>query len=1076
MLEFLCGAAGSGKTEEIYRRAQADAAMGKTVFILVPDQYSMFAEQELISKLGLSAQNKIQIITFSRLSNMIFSKLGPLRTKYIDKAGKYLMACRAMQLSEKKLKFFVRNINQAGFVNLIVSAISEFKRYGVTPDGLLTASKNTDDAVLQMKLEDFAVIFEKFDELVCENHSNSEDSLALSVTKIPECDFIHGSVYVNFFRSFTPTEYHALTEIMKKADLCIALCCDTLSEKSVLFSSQFYVYSKLKQIGEELGTEVKKPVFLFEENRFKANAELRHIRDNFFSYKTPVINGNPKSVHILTPDNRYGEVLECARLIRRLCRTRGYSLNDILILTGSLEEYELIIPSIFEEFDINYFLDQKITLTESPLMRMIIAALEILAYGFSYERIMTIIRSGFWNISREDADIFENYLLAADITHKQWNSPEPWVYNPRPSAFNMETVNAAKEAVVSPILNLIKMFRGKKTVGEICKNLCASLNTMGLHEAVSVKIDEYINTGRLELAEQLHRVWNSFVSLVNQISDCMSDTYATFTDFYELFTAACGELSVGIVPPTQDKVLISEASRFRSTGTKVVIVLGVSDSAFPKSHNAEGLISDAERHALFDIGLTLAPDAYNRQKEEQFLVYSALTTACEQLYLFSPLSDRDGKSLGTSEVIKRIKELFPDIQSQGNSSDFDSVEGKENTFSELSARLFESGWNVDSLKPLWRQIYHIFEKDTKYCERLEHFNEMYSRKGEAQSISKKTAERLYGKPLILSVSKLEKYNSCAFSFFMKYGLYAEERLLGGLKATDTGSILHSVLCDYFKEKTNADYSKINRSDCFSEIAALVDKVASSQENSLFATSNYYNYMMLRLKNIATSTAWKMIKFYEQSKFRPTDFEISFGRRGKLPAYTIPTKHGEAYLEGFIDRVDSADIDGKTYISITDYKSSEKSIDPIEIDAGITIQPLIYANAVTNQNKSAEAAAMMYLQMNDPILKCDSPPTEYEWEAGMNDGIKIHGLFLDEPQVLQAIDKDPDSKNSIHYVNCDKKSRLPRESMNARLKGAESCAAQTADNILDGHIDAQPPRLPGFDPCAYCPYSSVCTEE
>lgn len=1076
MLEFLCGAAGSGKTEEIYKRAQADSAAGKTVFILVPDQYSMFAERELISRLGLSSQNKIQILTFSRLSNMIFSKFGPLRTGYIDKAGKYLMACRAIQLTAAELKFFVRNVNQPGFSGLIVSVISEFKRYGATPDSLLAAAEKTNDAVLAMKLWDFATIYRKFDELVTAEYSNAEDSLAIAAPKISECDFISGSVYVNFFKSFTPTEYYALTEIMKKADLCIALCCDTLSESSALFSAQAHTYSSLMQIAEALGINAKKPIFLTEEKRFLNNAELRHIKDNFFSHKTLPFKGKPASVHIYNPDNRYAEVTECARLVRRLCRTGGYSFNDILILTGSMADYELLIPSVFDEFDINCFLDRKIKLTESPLMRMIIAVFEILAYGFSYERVMTIIRSGFWNISRDEADILENYILAADISHKQWNSTKPWTYNPHPSAFDMEFINAAKEKVIAPVLELKEMFCGRKTVGEICKNLCIWFNSMALHETVSARIDEYINTDRAELANQLHRMWNSFVSVINQLSSCMYDTPASFTQFYELFTAACSELTVGIIPPTLDKVMISEASRFRSTGEKIVIVLGVCDSAFPKSYMAEGLITDEERLSLAEAGFTLAPDAYNRQKEEQFLIYSVLTTANEQLYLFSPANDRDGKALGSSSVIKRIKALFPEIEVNKGSSEFDSIEGRENTFFELCARLFEVGFEPAALKPLWQKAYGFFKENAKYAARLEQFEKMHARKGIPPKISKKTAQLLYGSPLTLSVSKLEKYNSCAFSFFMRYGLFAEERLLGGLKATDTGTILHSVLCDYFKANKDADFGKITRNECFDDIAALIDTAAENSKSSPFAASNFYNYMMLRLKSIASSTAWKLVKFYEQSDFRPVGFEISFGKHGSLPAYEISAQHGSVYLEGFIDRIDSASLNGRTYINITDYKSSEKRIDPAMVDAGITIQPLIYANAATRQTENAQPAAMMYMQMNDPILKCDQPPSEHEWEAGMNNKIKIHGIFLDEPEVILAIDKNPDDKNSIHYINCDKKSRLTQSSMVLKLRGAEECAAKTADSILDGKIDAAPPLLPGFDPCAYCPYSSVCREE
>lgn len=1076
MLDFLLGLGETEKIAEIYRRAAADAKNGKSVFILVPEQYSLYAEQELLEVLGLSAQNRIQILTFSRLSNMIFSKLGPLRTKYIDKAGKYLMACRAMQSCLNDLGFFGRNIYQPGFASLLCSTISEFKRYGVTPEHLSETAEKTENVILAQKLRDFSVICHEFDRLIDEAFVNAEDNLALALLKIPQADFISGSVYISFFKSFTPVEYEVLKCLMQKCDVCVSLCLDNDKNPSPVFSVQAHTLSKLYQTASDAGVSVQKPVFMTAGDADIPH-ELKHLKDNYFAARPASFKGKPSCIHLIRPQNYFAEVQQAARLIKRLCRTKGYSLNDFLILTGSLEAYELILPSIFEEYNINLFLDQKIKLAESPLMRMITAVLEILAYGFSYERIMHILRSGFWNITKAEADIFENYILAADLAHKQWNSRTDWIYNPSPKIFDMERINEIRRKTVEPILDLMGLFHGRKTITTICDTLCQWFNSISLCDTVSLKLDEASvkNTD----TEGLRQVWNSFVSVINQMSDCLGSSFATFTEFYELFTSCLGELSAGITPQAQDKVIVSEIDRFRSVGAKVVIVLGVLDKVFPKSHNSEGLLSDSERLALSDAGLVLAPDCISRQKEEQFLVYSVLTTARCELYLFSPISDRDGKALGGSEIFKRIRgSLFPDIAIEAEGSSLDSIEGKEHTFYELCANLFECEWKISRLSPLWKAVFDCFENDDAYTARLDAFKNMYNQNREPVRLSREMAKKLYGDPLYLSVSRLEKYNSCAFSFFMQYGLLAEERLLRGLKPNDTGTILHDVLCRYFKEKTeaNADYSEISREECFSDISGMVNEFAHSSDNAMFTSSNFYGYMLMRIKNIASATAYKLVKFYSQSEFRPSMFEVGFGSGKELPPYKIQTKDGELTLSGFIDRVDSAVINNQEYITVTDYKSSEKRIDAARIDAGITIQPLIYANAVAKATNNAKPAAMIYLQMNDPLSKFDRCPTPEEWEISINNEIKAHGLFLDEADVISAFDKNPDDKKAVHYVNCDKKSRLVKELFEKKLADAESCAAQTAEKISDGEIDAAPPKIPGFDPCSYCPYESICNDE
>ena len=166
MLSFIYGTDESQRLDEIYRRAKEDAKDGKNVYILVPEQYSMSAEEELISALGFSAQSRIQILTFSRLASLIFSKMGPLRTNYMDKAGKLIMTKRTLSLCEKDLLLFGRNVNQKGFVKLIMTLISEFKRYGVTPADLLSAKEKTTDARLSMKLGDLSLIYKTLDGLI----------------------------------------------------------------------------------------------------------------------------------------------------------------------------------------------------------------------------------------------------------------------------------------------------------------------------------------------------------------------------------------------------------------------------------------------------------------------------------------------------------------------------------------------------------------------------------------------------------------------------------------------------------------------------------------------------------------------------------------------------------------------------------------------------------------------------------------------------------------------------------------------------------------------------------------------
>ncbi len=1079
MLSFICGTQESQKLSEIFTRAKADAHDGKSVFILVPEQYSMYAEQELLSALGISAQNKIQILTFSRLSNLVFSKMGPLRTKYLDKAGKFIMTRRALQIAEKDLLFFKRGINRHGFTGLIRNTISEFKRYGVSPSDLSRFSETCEDERLSRKLHDLSLIYENFNVLVENNHSNAEDNLSLIIPRLKDADFLTGTFYITFFKSFTPTEYSVIGEIMSKSDICVALTLDKIRDGSPVFSTQRNTHQKLCTLAEHWGTEVNAPLFLTSVTD-NIHPELLHLRNNFFSSSPEAYPEAPQHIHISVPENFHSEVTECARLIKKLIREKNYSLNDILILTGTMENYEFLIPRIFKEHGITYFLDQKQPITDSPFMRMITAVLEILAFGFSYDRIMLLARSGYFPVTLKEADIFENYILAADIPHGQWNSYEEWTYNPDRHKFDLNFINSVKSRLVHPVLDLHQMFSGRKTAKTIHSNLCQWLDKMSIPETVGKKIDRFKEVSDMESAEQLRLVWNSFVSVINQICDFLNQENSTFTEFYEIFTSACGELSVGMIPPTRDKVIISSVDLFRSTGTKAVIVLGALDGTFPRDYETEGLLSDAERIQMNEKGLTLAPDTFSLQQEEQFLIYSVLTTAKEDLYIFSPMGNRDGKSLKPSEIIRTLKkDLFPKLRIESNCADgIANAESRSSAFQNLSVKLFENGWELSALSPLWKTVFDCLENDTEFAPRLAQLQKMSCASSTDKPLSMAIAKKLYGNHPLFSVSKFEKYNSCAFSFFMRYGLYAEERKMGGLQTSDTGTILHSVLCDYFKDKSqkNTDYGSISRDQCFQEISELVNKAGESTNKNLYSSSHHYKYMMLRIKNIATSTAWKLIKFYARSDFRPTGFEISFGENRTYPPYSLSTNHGEVRLEGFIDKIDTAQINEKTHIIVSDYKSSERHLDMALAEAGVHFQPFVYANALTSHLTDAEIAGMFYLQMNDPIINCNVTPADQVLEKAVNEKITAHGKVVNDPEILRSIDHLYDDKKAIHYIKCDKATLMEREIFEKSLMNADKKAAETADNILDGKIDINPVSIKGFDPCQYCPYGTVCQKK
>lgn len=140
MLKTMYGTARADSVGHLFESVRANIKNGIKSYLLVPEQFSVFTERKVIETLGVRAQTLVEVLTFSRLSNLVLSSLGPLRLRYIDGAGREILAGRALQLIEGKLQYFKSNVHQRGFSSLMVGLVSEFKRYGLSSESLQNVS------------------------------------------------------------------------------------------------------------------------------------------------------------------------------------------------------------------------------------------------------------------------------------------------------------------------------------------------------------------------------------------------------------------------------------------------------------------------------------------------------------------------------------------------------------------------------------------------------------------------------------------------------------------------------------------------------------------------------------------------------------------------------------------------------------------------------------------------------------------------------------------------------------------------------------------------------------------------
>lgn len=1073
MLQLILGLNPDARDARLYQEIQERLEDNLPSWILVPEQFSLSMEKEILSRFGLSAQRQVRVLTFSRLCNLIFRRKGPLRMQYIDGAGKQILAARTLDLSDGKLIVFQRNLHQKGFAKILVGTFSECKRYGVSPQILRFVAEHTEDDALRQKLCDIAELYQTYDSLLTERHADAEDNLALICPRLQDCEFLNGNLYLMHFRSLTPVEYRALGELMHRMNLIAALDYTDAPQYAGLFSPVEHAIRQLRNLAAEAEVEEAEPIYL---PPMAEDTPLAYLQDRYFDPKAESLN-NTSGVMFHEATNIYRETEAAADWILKLCRTRNLRFSDFLILARDIEPYRKMMPAIFERRGVRVFLDTRRKISTHPLMRLTDAFLDILAYGYSYERIMTLARCDLFAISREDADELENYILATAPTPAMWHA-ETWEYTPGHSAFDLERINRTRDILTGGIRAVESAISGTKTGVEISAAILRWMKDSGLAEVVSRKADAARTANRAETADEYAQVWNTVIAVLNQIATLMADTKLTYRQFRELFASAVANIEIGMTPQTLDSVPFAQIDRFRNTNAKIVLVLGMNDGVFPQGYMTEGLLTDAERQTLQTLGIELAPGRQGKQKEEQLLIHAVLSAPQEELHFFRPVTDRDGKRLVPSGILKRVQELLGAVPTVTPHDEpyLHGVEGSSGAFDLLASALAEYGGNADALPQPLKELYHWFLHQPKYRTELQHLLDAMNAEP-PKMLSHEMVKALYGEPLALSASQLESYNGCAFRYFMTYGLLLRERELAGLEPKSKGSIQHGALYRYFTDLKNADadFSAIDKEECFRAVAEAVEQETKKNAELLYESSAYYQYIVMQMKGIAARTAWEVVKFYRSGQFRPYGLELTIGTHGDIPALSVKNSSGDevATIRGIIDRADTAAIGDKTAVSITDYKSSAKSLDIRLTEDGITLQPLLYAHALCSNMENAVPVGMMYLQMTDPIVTEDKAKSDPE--LAIHKEILPQGWLADDEAVLAAYGPAGD-RSTATYRPSGSASLVEPEDLQRRIQAANGKILASAEAIAGGNIGAEPYRTKLHDACAHCQYCGICQTE
>lgn len=1066
-LRIIYGRAGSGKSQFCFNEIKEKIRQEEKIYMITPEQFSFTAEQKLLETIDEHSSLNAEVISFKRIAYRVMQEVGGIESSMISENGKKMVLYSILANGKDNLTFLGKTEENT---DIVINALTEMKKHCVTPELLKNTIDKTEDMRLKLKLKDIYYCYTEFQNKMGADYIEENDILTILAQKLEKGTMFQDAiVYIDEFSGFTTQEYEIIKQIIKQAkSVTITLVSDNLE-----IDNEGYLFNSNNKIARKIGNGAEK-VFLEDQPRFK-NEELKLLEQNIYAFREEKSDKEPQHIHISMAENSYEEIEQVARKISNLVKMKNYSYKDIAVITKDTEEYGAIIKAIFRSYDIPNFIDEKKDLSQNVLIRFLLSSLEVLSKNWKTEIVLSSIKTGFYDLTDDEIYRIEEYAYSWGIKGKKWYE-EDWKYGLE-GENEKANLNEIRKKVVLPLLRFKENLGRQKTVRDISEKIYEFLKELDVDVKLNNKIQVLTELGELETANEYLTGLQMVIATLDEMVSLFSDEKISFEKYIELLKIGISGNILGTIPATLDQVIVGDVDRSKSHKVKAVFIIGLNDGVFPSFGRDEGFLNDNDRHILEKSGLELANDSIANLYEEQFSIYKAFSTAEEELFLSYSASDKEGAPIRPSNLIKKVKKIFPSIIE--TTIDESALSNKKTIFDNL---LFAIKNGMDEK---WTSIYEILNEDEEWNARIQAAKKGLKDTNLPVPIDQKNIKKLYGNVLRTSVSRLEQYKKCPFSFHLKYGLKLKEEQEFNLRAVDTGSFMHEVISQFFDtiEEKNIKYKELNDIQIKDITTQIINEQLNLSKNDIFKSSPKFQSLTRRLSKVITKAIKYIIEQLRNSDFYIAGSEIEFSDKSSFEPIRLELDSGEKIeVTGKIDRIDIAKTENGKYLRIIDYKSSARDVNLDEAVAGLQIQLLTYMDAATEIER-AIPAGVFYFGLIDSVFKANKDKTDEEIEADIKKQFKLNGILLADINVARMMDNKLDRgySNTIP-VFVDKDGKLSYSKSNVVTKEqfmdlqrhTKKIIKEICKEILSGNIDIKPYKNKNKKTtCEYCSYKSIC---
>ncbi len=1095
-MRIITGRGGSGKTtmllQEIAQAAERGA--GKQM-LLVPELFSHAYERRVAAHTGGKGARTAEVLTFSRLTGRIFAEVGGLADTVLSPAGRLLTMQQAVLQAAANLQVYASAAERPEMVRELLQIIDEMKNCTILPEQLFEAmgQMHRDETELRAKLSDLAQIYTIYDRLCDESLPDPRDALTLLAERLPDSHALDGvTVYLDGFFGFTAQE-RAVLEVMLQQKVQITACITCDETQPEIFATGCKTLKMLRRIARKYSIAVEHVAL--GQSRMQRPQDLAALEaEGLLPASKPRLS-DQKSLQIYAASSPYEECEYAAAYIRQVVRETGARYHEFVIAAREIAPYTAVLQMVMERYEIPVFISEKEDLLQKPPLALLTTALAAVTNGYRYEDLFACLRTGLCALELDAIDRLENYALTWRIQGKAWQRP----FAEHPDGYGLELdadasealaqLNALREQMIAPFVQLEAALRTGQTAQAFAQALYDFLEAVEAPMQIQLRAQAHETAGRLQMAEEYRQLWEILVSALEQFAWVCGEAEMDAERFARLFTLVLSEYDVATIPVSLDRVACGDMERITSENMPYVILLGMNDGVLPKPPTPSGVLTETERVVLDGMGVELSAFGAERMMMEMELLYRAFACPRERMLLCWHTTDMAGTDARPSYLIGSITKMMEGVPT-------DSSALQQQRF-----RLAAKRPGVDLACS-----YLSGNEEPAAVAAYQHYaQEAQVRRAQQQELTrgplqaKHTAQKLYGQTLRLTASRLDKFYSCRFAFFLQYGLKAKPRKVASFAAPEMGTFLHFVLENTLAilDTQQGGAAAATKDAAFAVMKQVVQQYVEQQLGGLQNKTARFRYLFRRLVKSMEAILEDVLEELKESAFRPIDFELDFSERGDLQPVTCQDEAVTAQLIGKVDRVDGYIRNGKLYIRVMDYKSGKKAFSLSDIWHGLNMQMILYLYALQEHGveryqerlleeiNSIEPAGVLYIPAREELVDADRDITEESLRLLRQKELRRSGIVTDDMDILEAMEQGLSGEARFIPVKLkaagkDGETTFAAVSSIANLEKFGKLARYTKKKLMEmahavtqGDVQANPYRSGQQEYCAWCEFRAAC---